>query len=168
MQHINNIVPSTLSAARSDVLDAFADLEYSVIEALKAMQLEISCSNAPLGQKLEKLAGLKPTPKLSKASAKIITDAASKAQSLNEIRNDIVHSRLRSIANHPEIAIYLNARTINQPYPTARVMTIDQHAKLAVEVRAVTTCLTNFRNAQQKATNPPSQPQPSPDAAAGP
>ena len=167
MQQINNILPNTLSAARSHVLDAFADLEYSVIEALKAMHLEPTCSGASLGQKLEKLAGLKPTSKLSKANAKIITDAAIKAQSLNEIRNDIVHSRMRSIANHPEIAIYLNARTINQAYPTGRVMTVDQHAKLAAEVQAITNCLKSFRDVSQTVANPPSPLQPSPGAAAG-
>ena len=145
MHLANNILPKELSEARSDVLDAFANLEYAVAEAIKVSELEAACEGSPLGQKLEILAGLKPGPKLSKAKTKIVTDAAAKAQSLCEIRNDLVHSRMQFVAGHPNIAIYINVRAINQPYPKARVLTVDQHSNLAQEAKTITDCINEWR-----------------------
>ncbi len=146
----HSFLPKELSEARSNVLDAFANLEYAIGEAIKVIELEAGCASAPLGQKLEILAGLKPGPKLSKANTKIITDAVKQAQTLCEIRNDIVHSRMQFIAGHPNIAVYINVRAINQPYPKARVLTLDQHGNLTNEAKAITDCVNAWRLADKR------------------
>jgi hypothetical protein len=142
---IRHVTRSDFAVARSNVLDAFAALEFEVTEALKILELGTSCESALFGQKLDKLATLVAGPTLSKASVKIITEAATKSQSLCEIRNDLVHSRLRYIPDHPAIAIYFNARTIAHPYPIARAMTVTQHQTLAKETNAVAVCIKTWR-----------------------
>lgn len=150
MHLTNNFLPQELSEARSMVLDAFANLEYAVAEAIKVSKLGNVCEAAPLGQKLELLVGLKPSATLSKAKTKIVTDAAIKAQSLCEIRNDLVHSRMQFVAGHPNIAIYINVRAINQAYPKARVLTVDQHNNLANEAKSITDRINEWRLADKK------------------
>ena len=145
MHLANSLLPKELSEARSHVLDAFANLEYAVAQAMKMADVEPGCAAAPLGQKLEILASLKPGPKMSKAKAKIIADAASKAQSLCEIRNDVVHSRMQLVAGHLNIAVYINIRAINQAYPQARVLTVEKHNHLADEAKAITDCINAWR-----------------------
>jgi hypothetical protein len=150
MHQTANLVPNELSEARSNVLDSFANLEYAVAEVIKVSEHGAVYDGAPLGQKLEVLSAFKPGPKLSKAMAKIITDAAAKAQSLCEIRNDVVHSRMRFVAGHPNIAIYINVREVNQPYPKAHVLTVDQHINLANETKSITDCINKWRLTDKK------------------
>ena len=150
MHQFDNIIPNDLTIARSGVLDAFAELEYEVAEAVKALGGDTGHEGAPLGQKLDKLAGLKAGPMLSKENSKIITEAAKRGLTLCEIRNDVVHSKLRFVSGHPEIAIYINARIINQPYPTARVMTVTQHQTLAREITVIAECINAWRCKQKK------------------
>lgn len=158
MRLANNLLPSDLSEARSDVLNAFADLEYAVAEALKFLAITVGYENAPIGQKFEALANLKASSKISKATTKLLYDAALNGQLLCEIRNDLVHSRMQFVAGHPNIGIYLNVRAINQPYPKARVLSVSQHIRLASEARTIANCINNWRLTDKKTAEPRQSP----------
>jgi hypothetical protein len=150
MAQLEQIIPSALTSARSAILDAFAALEQETAEALRCLP-SVACSEgATLGQKLEKLASLKASPSLSTACHKIIIELVAEAQALSEVRNDVVHSRMRLAVGQPETAIYLNTRAIQCQYPTGRVMNLAEHEALSSQTKDVTKRLGDWRRAPKK------------------
>ena len=146
---------------RSKLLDAFARLESAVVAFIHLNGGDVGCPTKPLGQKLELLAKLKADPRLSKARKSEIEAAIKLFAPHLSVRADIVHSALNVISLEESVAIYRNATEANSQYPSARMLTLEQHRKLALEAAKLTTELT-------KKPNPPSPPQPSPGAATGP
>lgn len=150
IMRIETLIPNSLATARSTILDAFAELEQETFEALRSCPAMPCHDGATLGQKLEKLAGLKANSLLSKARQKVIVAAAQDAQAMCDVRNDIVHSRMRFVDGHPETAIYLNTRACQQRYPTGRVMSVLEHQQLAKSVSDVTARIKDWRHAPKR------------------
>ena len=132
---------------RSRVLDSFADLEHAIVAA--CVRHKTTCPlNASLGQKLKELRAAHPSAEklLSKDGEELLN-----------LRNAIVHSKLQILEN--DKAVYVNVQT--QCFATpAYALTIEQHKRLAGRAKQLANEMSKL--------NPPSQPQPLPDAAAGP
>jgi hypothetical protein len=141
------LVPHELTRARSDVLDAFAELEHVVTETALAWAPEAPGKNATLGQKLDKLADIKAGSSLSHDRRKIISEAVAEAQNLCEIRNDVVHSRLRLAVGDPQTCVYLNTRSTD---PVARVMSVQQHVQIAEQASALARRIREWHYAPKK------------------
>lgn len=152
-QNENSLADQTLAKradfalARSDVLDAFAELEYIVAETALAWAPEKPNKGATVGQKLEKLSAIMAGPALSHERRKVLTEAIFEAQKLCEIRNDVVHSRLRLAVGDPHTCVYLNTRSAE---PVARVMSIQQHIDLAKQASEVTRRIREWHYAPKK------------------
>lgn len=150
MAQLDQIIPDKLTNARSAILDAFAELEHEVAETIQCFT-SVGCpAGATLGQKLEKLASLKASASLSTARHKILIDLVAKAQSLCEVRNDVVHSRMRLVIGQPETAIYLNTRAIERQFPSGRVMSLTDHKALTSQTSDVVARIREWRRAPKK------------------
>jgi hypothetical protein len=123
--------------ARSDILDAFAELESEVITLLVRFNGDAGCPTRPLAQKLESLAGLKPAPSLSKKRKAEIAAVIDEIKTLLGVRADIVHSRLQIVPGPTPSALFPNAADANSPYPQARLMTRENMAGLEDQVRKI-------------------------------
>jgi hypothetical protein len=123
----------TFHIARSQLLDAFARLECAVIGFINVNGGEIGCPTKPLGQKLELLAKLKAGPRLSKARKSEIETAVRQFAPHLSVRADIVHGLLNVLSLDEKVAVYRNATEAGAQYPSARMLTLDQHRKLSRE-----------------------------------
>jgi len=173
MAQLEQLIPNRLAAARSEVLDAFAELEGELADLIVLLADKVPNPAGLLGQKLDALATLKPSSSLSKHRHKQITDCVRAAQLLCEIRNDLVHSRMQMMVGELETAVYLNVKKRDEPYPQARILSLANHQQLAAQARDITVrfreCRADSKSAINKSTKtPPSPPQPLPAAAAGP
>jgi hypothetical protein len=148
---------TSLIAARNRVLDAFALAEHAIVDLLDRASEKPPMSCASLGQKIEALKAVKPSPTFSKVRHSSLQAEIIKFEIATQVRNDIVHSILRIIDLEEPVALYCNARQKDKDYPKSRIMTVKDHDRLVADAIRLT-----------KIINPPSPPPPSPGAAAGP
>ncbi|MEP6785387.1 MAG: hypothetical protein ABI898_06540 [Sphingomonadales bacterium] len=121
------------SDARSNVLDAFADLESATLRFLGRHLADPGCTTAPLGQKLTKIGDVKAGPQFSKKKKADLNRAAEAFQTALSVRADLVHSRQHVVNTTEPMALYVNASQQLCQYPIARVMTLHQHELLVEE-----------------------------------
>jgi hypothetical protein len=132
--------------ARNDVLDAFAQVEASVISFICSRGGDVGCPTRPLAQKLETLASLKAGPRLSKAKKQAISLEAQKLAATLPVRADVVHSPLRIVTLDGIVALYVNASASNAQFPVARMLSLKQHYALAENAQAFADFLNDKHN----------------------
>ena len=150
--------------ARSDVLDAFAELEALIGRILK------SCghpaSNEPFGHRLKAFRTAGKTTFIAKANLGQRDHIADAIADLLPIRADIVHSAMRLVTfDGREVALFVNAQQAFAPYPQARIVDLVQLRGLARELRDLRKRVSELAKCVNPASSPPP---PSPGAAGGP
>lgn len=124
---------ATLVVARSDFIDAFAELEEIVSRILR------SAGHAPKGepfcQRIKTFRGLDKTPLIAKQNFGARNQLADAILALLPVRADIVHSRLdvRTI-DGVAAAMLTNAHESGTEYPTCRVLTATQFHELTARI----------------------------------
>jgi len=147
---------------RSKCVDAFADLEAEVAALLVASNIEPG--KASFGLQLGKLAKVKASPKLSKAKLAMLTELVARRQSLNAVRNDVVHARLKlTFIDDQPTACFVNPY---QQTDSGRVARLLDLAEMRVLTKQVSELAESLRNLQSNPASSP--PQPSPGAAGAP
>lgn len=117
---------------RSKCIDAFAAIEEAVMRLLT--QSGIKFGGEPLGQKLELLSKIKPSPQFSKQRIAQLHTLYSRCVVVNELRNDIVHSRLQLAAiGDDQRACFTNLRECQSGSQTARLFTLEGLRGLSAE-----------------------------------
>lgn len=126
----------TFHRERSKCMDAFAAIEEAVIKLLA--QSDIKFGGEPFGQKLELLRKIKASPKCSRQRIARILVLQSRCAAFNELRNDIVHSKLQlaEIGNSQQ-ACFTNLRECQSGSQTARLFTLEGLRALSAEMLAL-------------------------------
>jgi hypothetical protein len=118
---------------RSKCIDAFAAIEEAVIGLLSAS--DIKFGGEPFGQKLELLRKIKASPKRSKERVAQLQTLLKRCVEINELRNDIVHSKLQlAVIGEDQRACFTNLRDCQSGSQTARLFTLEGLRALSVEV----------------------------------
>ena len=111
-----------LQAARSDLLDAFVEIE----TALRQVETELNLkpSNASLGQRIGRIQKASPDADLAKVLAQIAA--------LNEVRTEVVHRSMSVVAIHGTAkALFIDQSERDHVAPTARLISIDQFTRMS-------------------------------------
>jgi hypothetical protein len=128
---------------RSKAIDAFAALEESIVRLLVALKAKFGTES--FGQKLQLLKTAKANPQFSQARLRQVQALLPRCEELNELRNDIVHSRLQiAIIGDDHRACFTNTRHCLSGSQTARLFTLEglrsvtgNAGKLAEELRQI-------------------------------
>ena len=120
---------ATLVVARSEFIDAFAELEEVVSRILR------SAGHAPKGepfcQRIKTFRGLDKSPLIAKPNFGARNQLADAILALLPVRADIVHSRLDvRMIDGLAAAMLTNAHESGTEYPTCRVLTATQFHEL--------------------------------------
>jgi hypothetical protein len=120
-----------LQVARSDFLDAVAEVEISLV--LLERRLNLRPNNASLGQK---------TGRLQKIADETVRDEITKVLpdlvELNSLRTEIVHRPMRVAALHGSTkAVFIACPDEGESPPLARIITVAQFERLATRVKSV-------------------------------
>lgn len=147
-------------AGRSKCIDAFASVEEVVVALL--VMLEIKIGAEPFGQKIEQLRKAKASPRFSKARLEKLSILLPGCETLNSLRNDIVHSRLQVVVieEYPR-ACFINTRECLSGSQSARIFSYEGLLKLRADIAKMAVEL------NQVLINPASSPQPPSLVAAG-
>lgn len=151
-----------LHIARSEFLDAFAELELVVLKILKSSGA--TAKGEPFSQKVKSFRSVNKTSLIAKANFPQRDILADDICTLLRIRADIVHSRMTICEiNGVLAASFINVNEAGTPYPATRILDQSQLKQLTAEATRLVR-----RIGQLNKTNPASSPQPpSPDAAGG-
>jgi hypothetical protein len=151
--------------ARSDVLDAFADLESYVSAMLRLAGKSVSKGQC-LGQRMQVLRGLEASSQLAKSNFAMRDRIVDEISDLLPVRADIVHSRMGECSiDGQKAAVFMNSHDSAEPFPMPRFMTIADLKRLAAIIQKQTEKLKTLnRNPNQPSSPPP----PLPGAATGP
>jgi hypothetical protein len=151
-----------LHIARSRFVDFHAALERVIVAKLKA--LGGKPSEHLLGQNIAALRKIKASPSFSKSSRLVLHAALDEVESLQSIRNDVVHGRLSAVMIDGQCkACFVNAREADQVTEPARLISLEQFSGLEKMLAALT------ERIRGPILNPPSSPpRPSPGAEGGP
>ncbi|MBS0475840.1 MAG: hypothetical protein JSR28_11965 [Proteobacteria bacterium] len=145
---------------RSRCLDAFASVEECVVALLDILGLP--SGGEPFGHKLKALRQAKASPKFSKARLEKLGILIPSCVELNQLRNDIVHSRLQLAEVSGEFrACFTNTKECLVGGQSARLFTLDGLARLSQNFTRLAVEL------KQVLINPASLPQPPSPGAAG-
>ncbi len=152
-----------LLLARSDFLDAFADLEIAVTRILR------SCGTVtkgePFSQKVKAFKTAEKTTLIAKSNHAMRDQIADEIFGLLQIRADIVHSRMTiRIIDGKVAASFLNVQEAGALFPPCRIL-IHSEIKQLIEM---TNRLTQRIRALNRASPASSPPPPSPGAAGAP
>lgn len=130
------VTKEQLQSARSGFLDAFAQCETALIALGK--RLNLKAGDYTLGQRLDSLRKIKPSPTFSKAKADSLATLVERLTCLNEIRVDVVHSRMcvAPIAGQMR-ACLINAKHADNDAPIARLMTLEAFARCNKELNEI-------------------------------
>lgn len=165
MENSPNLQHQTASAelaqARSDLLDAFADIEAKIARMVKA-----ASGSAHLSARITLFRKLEPCSSLSKTNLPKRDKMADELESLLPLRADIVHSRLETVMIGGSVAAkFVNAQHRHEDHPPCRLLFLADIRKLTTKVHAIHKDLSNLN----RPINSPSSPlPPSRDEAAGP
>ena len=128
---------------RSKSIDAFAALEEAIVRLLVAVKAKAGPES--FGQKLQLLQKAKANPEFSQVRLQKVQACLPRCEDLNELRNDIVHSRLQiAIIGEDQRACFTNTRHCLSGSQTARLFTLEglravttNAGKLADELRQI-------------------------------
>ena len=143
-----------LHIARSMFLDGFANAERAVI----SLHGRIGSKNAKmqLSQRLEALGKVKAGPTFSKAKANTLAEALGRLATLNDVRNDVVHSRMSVAPVDGETrAIFINSNCCSNEFPVGRLVTFEQFNKLAKELAEIAKSLADLTLSPASSPPPP-------------
>lgn len=127
-----------LKAARSDFLDAFAEVEGSI--QLLEEKFALRANNASLGQKLGRLQKLSAVATAQSLQATLATLAE-----FNVLRTELVHRAMNCVAHQGTTkALFIARDHASGMPPTARVLTLAQFKALASQVKTLSKQLSDF------------------------
>lgn len=142
-----------LHYARSQCIDAFAEVEEAVVALLDLLLCK--SSGELFGQKIELLKAAKPSPKFSKQRLTNLQSLLPECSAASLIRNDIVHSRLQLAELDGQYrACFVNAKQCLSGGQSARLFSLEGLHQLHDRLRALSTEL------KQVLINPASMPKP--------
>ena len=153
-----------IKALRSDILDAFADLECLIYSFLKDSKI---VSKAPhLGARLEAFKTIDGISRIAKANYTKRDRLADDISALLPIRADIVHSRIKTcVIDGASAARFVNSQNACVDYPPNRILMADELREICYRIK----CIVAELGTLGRVTSPaPSLPPPSPAAAGGP
>jgi hypothetical protein len=146
-----------VALARSELLDAFSDLEARISGLLKVGKADVKCQH--LGAKVElfrKLQGISH-PKRDQL--------AGTTADLLPLRADIVHSRMQiRTIDGTATGIFVNSQNQNEVHPLCRLLTAEDLRQFIRKLAQLTDELGKLGRVSPASSPPP----PSPDAADGP
>lgn len=148
-----------LAIARSQFLDAYADLE----DGVRALLMRLGIAPLPmLGQNLDMLAKTKPAPQYSKAHQKAVQEILLRIKPLQETRCDIVHARMKIVVmENKRYACFANPQKCQRHAINATLISKPQFDAMIASLQKITKELLP--------TNPASSPRtPLPGATDGP
>ncbi len=132
--------PDVFHKERSKCLDAFVLAEEALITLLERSRTPFN--GECVGQKIEKLRKAKPGPQYSKTSKGSADALLLDFASLQDIRNDLVHSRLQvARLGDRDMACFINARQCASGSQVARLMTLESLRDLARKATAIADAL---------------------------
>jgi len=118
---------------RSKCIDAFAAIEEAAVGLLG--QEGIKFGEEPFGQKLKLLGRIKASPKRSKERVAHLQTLLNRCAIINELRNDIVHSRLQmAVIGEDHRACFTNLRECQSGSQTARLFKLEGLRELSLEM----------------------------------
>lgn len=139
---------------RSDLLDAFSDLESEVSMILRSAG--IAPSNEPFGNRLQKLKEADKIPRIARANRPARDQIVDSLAELLPIRADIVHSRMRLARLDDEpVALFINAQEAGTDYAPARVLTLTQMRQLVTLVNRLGKRIRDLGRTVNPASSPP-------------
>lgn len=159
--HHDQTARAELVDARSQVLDAFSELEQTIARLLK--RSEQKPHGPHFGARVEAFRKIEGIPEIAKANYPKRDRLADKICDLLPVRADIVHScmkvyRIDAIST----AHFINSQNANQSYPDGRLLTLDQLDEIAKAARLIVCEI-----AQLGRVIPPSSPHPPSPGATG-
>ena len=161
--HQHQTADAELGYVRSQVLDAFSEIELAIARLL------IAAGNQPkgphLGSMVEAFRKIEGIPGVAKANHPKRDDLANKICELLPVRADIVHSQMKVCrVDGVASAQFVNSQNASQSYPECRLLSVKHMIDIANAARTIASGI-----AQLNRINPPSSPPlPSPGAAAVP
>jgi|GEM_PF-5063474 len=127
----DKITKQELQIARSDLLDAFAELE-EVIARLEARK-NLKLNNASLGQRIARLRKL-PDEKPPIRLPQLLDELAK----LNELRTEIVHRQMNVAAVRGTAKALFIARQEGENFPpVARVISLEQFRIITAKIKSL-------------------------------
>lgn len=134
---------------RSEMLDAFANLESVVIKLLAKSEKPLADQKAPLGQRIEALKNLTLNPAPTKKYSATLTKICTELLPYLRIRSDVVHANLVFCEfDGVEAAKFCNTVDLAGPYPRVRLLTF-------TEFKAINKKVKQFTSQLQSILNPP-------------
>lgn len=118
---------------RSKCIDAFSEVEQALIAVIERSGGKVGSDS--FGQKLEQLRKSKPSPTLSKGQIDRLKKLIDGCATLNELRNDIVHSTLQlAVIGNDQRACFINSRHCTSGSQTARLFSLEGLRGLTAEM----------------------------------
>jgi hypothetical protein len=149
---------------RSNILDAFSDVESECLRLLTREKPSEKSSPGQLGQIAEALGKLTASPTLSKDKVTQLASKCEELRTLLPIRNDIVHARMLHVETATgNFLSFTNSANRDAKYPACRLFTKHQCKELTQDILSISRRLKGLI----ESANQPSPPKPSPGAAAG-
>ena len=153
-----------LKALRSEILDAFADLESLICSFLKDARLSSKASH--FGARVEAFKMIEGITRIAKANYSKRDRLAEDIAGLLPIRADIVHSRMRiCVIDGFPAAIFVNSQNKSEAFPPRRILTADELGTMCSKILHIVAELGTLQRVSNPASSPPP---PSPAAATAP
>ncbi len=132
--------PDVYHKDRSKCLDAFVLAEESLVTLLERSKTPFNGES--VGQKVEKLRKAKAGPQFSKASKAAADALLTEFAELQELRNDLVHSRLQVASfEDRDMVCFVNARQCASGSQLARLMTLESLRELTRKATGIAEAL---------------------------
>lgn len=126
----------SLHVARSRFIDAYGEVEAVICARLKAGGIEPG--NRSVGQKIEALRAVKPSPQYSKSERQRIHQTLEMLELINEARCDIVHASLKMVEiDGATTACFINSSQVGERTTLARHVSREQFEQLTHDLKAI-------------------------------
>jgi hypothetical protein len=131
--HIPRPGLDTFHRERSKCIDAFAAVEEAVVTLLGESNIKFGAES--FGHKLDLLHKIKASPQRSNDRVKQLHALLKRCEAINELRNDIVHSKLQmALIGEDQRACFTNLRDCQSGSQAARLFTLEGLRKLSLEM----------------------------------
>ncbi len=157
------LLPSQMFAInRSLWLDTFSDLENSLFKFLMKFDNVSDAKKSSFSERLKTLAKIEPSAQMSKERLKNLATLSTDLAPEIHIRNSLVHGKM-TLGEHNQLAaaMFQNTADAAQGFPSYLIMT-------EIDFKCSREKLSKTSDRLIRYLTPPSPPQPSPGAAAGP
>jgi|GEM_PF-1983463 hypothetical protein len=142
---------------RSQVLDAFSELEQAIAQLLKAAGQKPNGSH--LGAKVEKFREIDGIPQMAKANHSKRDRLADQICDLFPVRADIVHSQMRVCrVDGVATANFINSQNASQSYPEGRLLTVEALTQIVSDARKIVSDIAQLGRVTQPSSPPPPSP----------